>query len=287
MRRLAVRRHGLYLLALFLSCGAAGCKKSASDLKIHWLPTPIQIDGRFEDWDSIPPSRMHEDHAVLKLANDSQAVYLYYVTDDIDWVRTIKMTGLTLYFNRDGSRDKEFFICYRNGPPVERLLTPDGSTGRPGEADMHPAMRDQLLEAERQYRAAFTCFVRDWIVEKSIPTDGRQGPQAAFGLQDRRFAYEFRIPLRSSEALYYGLGATPGALLGIGAEWGGMPRPVFDEAQPEQTEFGGMGESPTGSFGEMGSGAGAPPGAGGPPKLPEKEEVWMATHLAVFPEASP
>ena len=262
------------------------CKQQAEEVTVHWLSSPIRIDGRFEDWDSIPTSRMHKDHAVLKLASDSQYLCLFYVTDDLDWVRTIKMTGLTLYFNRDGSHDKEFFVRYRTGPSMKELLPEEAPSGSPGgPSELHPAMREQLLESERADRTEFTCFVRNWIVEKSIPVDGRQGPQAAFGRQDGRFAYEFRIPLRPSEALYYGLGTAPGAVVGIGAEWGGMPRPVLEDlAPPGSTDMGGTSGQGSG-LGDFG-GSGPPPGSPEPPKLPEKEEVWVRVHLANVAGAS-
>ena len=264
------------------------CKKQAADVSTHWLSTTVQIDGHFDDWDAIPESRRHEDHAVLKLASDSEALYIYYVTDDLDWVRTITMTGLTIYLNRNGSHDKEYFICYRGGPPTDELVPATAPGGPPGADPMHPALRDQLLESERENLAAFTCFVRDWIVEKAIPTDGRQGPRAAYGRQNGRFAYEFSIPLQSSLALYYGLGTQPGSVVGIGAEWGGLPRPVLEpEPTPGSADFGG--ERGAGSeFGEFGSteDAAAPPGAK-PPELPEKEEVWLETQLATPPAPQP
>lgn len=281
---------GLCTIGILLVCLAqvVSCKKEADQVSVNWLGSPITIDGRFDDWDQVPTSRMHEDHAVLKLANDSQYVCLYYVTDNLDWVRTIKMTGLTLYFNRDGSHDKEFFVRYRNGPRVADLTTPGPALGTTGPDAMNPAMREQLLESERADRTEFTCFVRDWIVEKSIPTDGRQGPEAAYGLHAGRYAYEFRIPLKPSESLYYGLGASPGTMLGMGAAWGGMPRPITDEPAPGSSEFGGTrGQGSTmGDFGDPGSGGFAsPPGGGPPPGLPEKEEVWIKSRLAVAARA--
>lgn len=280
-----LRATGILFVTLLWSC-----KREAADVPVHWVTTPIQIDGQFADWDSVAESRQHEDHATLKLCSDSEALYIYYVTDDLDWVRTIRMTGLTIYLNRKGNHDKDFFICYRGGPPTEELM-PQGEPGpgtRPGPNDMHPALRDQLLESDRQNLTAFTCFVRDWIVEKSIPTDGRQGPQAAFGKQDRRFAYEFKIPLATSQALYYGLGAEPGSKLGIGAEWGGLPRPVLEaEPQPGSSDFGGTAGqgSGLGTFG--GSTEGEPPPGGPVPHLPEKEAVWISTQLATLPGEIP
>jgi hypothetical protein len=266
---------------LLLVCA---CKQAESDLPIHWLASPIQIDGRFNDWDSLATSRMHEDHAVLKLANDSQNLYLYYITDDLDWVRTIKMTGLTLYFNRSGKKDKEFFVRYRNGPPIEELEQREGGPGTASSARLHPAMHEQLLESERDFHVQFTCFVRDWIVEKSIPVDGRQGPQAAYGQNAGKAAYEFCIPLKQCEPLFYGLGIAPGAVIGIGAEWGGLPRPVLEETPPGSTDFGGTRGQGTslGDFGSAGEGSG-PPEGGSPQGLPEKQEIWFKTRLATPP----
>jgi hypothetical protein len=281
-----VFRAGALALAALGMAHLTSCKQQSDKVSVHWQTSPIKIDGHFEDWDSIATSRMHGDHAVLKLVNDSQNLCLYYITDDINWVRTIKMTGLTVYFNHTGTHDKEFFIRYRNGPPIEELIARSPAPMAGSHDDMNPAMREQLLESERTNRTEFSCFVRDWIVEKSIPTDGRQGPEAAYGKQAGGYAYEFRIPLKASEALFYGLGLKPGEPFGMGAEWGGMPRPVLNETPPGSQDFGGNlgGSSSPDDFGAGGS---TPPAGGTPPGLPEREEVWIKAHLADIAHTEP
>jgi hypothetical protein len=263
------------------------CKQGADGIPCHWLETRIQIDGQFQDWDSVATSLMHKDHAQLKLTNDSQYLYLLFITDDVDWVRTIKMTGLTLYFNHNASRDKEFFVRYRNGPSSGELPGMAKDSETLGQEDMHPAMREQLLESERAAKTEFTCFVRDWIVEKAIPADGREGPAAAYGKSAGDYAYEFRIPLKQSEALYYGLATQPGALLGIGAAWGGMPHHVAEEGPPGGADFGGT-KNQGSTLGEFGDPATTAPPAGGPPHgIPEEQEVWNKMRLATPDIAQP
>jgi hypothetical protein len=83
------RRIALCAMGVCLASIASTCKQK-SDATIHWLVTPVKIDGQFEDWDNVPSSRMHEDHAVLKLASDSQALYIYYVTDDMDAAEALR-----------------------------------------------------------------------------------------------------------------------------------------------------------------------------------------------------
>ena len=178
-------------------------------------------------------------------------------------------------------KDKDFFIRYRNGPTVQELMDIREATGDTTGPFMHPAMREQLLESGKADLPELTCFVRDWIVEKEIPADGSQGPAAAYGKSADGYAYEFRIPLRKSDALYYGVDIRPGSSIGLGAEWGGMPRIVLDETVPGGSQFGGDrgGGSDLGNFGDPSRGQGRPPGHG-MIRLPEKVEVWFKTQLA-------
>jgi hypothetical protein len=266
---------------ILATVAVSGCKKSSDDVVVHWRSAPITIDGTFDDWNQVPTSHMHEDQAGLKMVSDDEFLYIQYVTSDMPWIRTIKMTGLTLYVNGDQSKEKNFFIRYRNGPTVQELLDIREATGDTAGLYMHPAMRTQLMESGKADLPELTCFVRDWIVEKEVPADGSQGPAAAYGKWAGRYAYEFRIPLKKSAALYYGVGVRPGSKIGLGAEWGGMPRLVLDETVPGGSEFGGeRGSGSTlGDFGDPSRVQSRPPG-GAMLRLPEKVEVWFKTQLA-------
>jgi hypothetical protein len=275
MSKTHIWQTSLMLVASLLAC------KGTETIPTHPTPAAIIIDGDMSDWDAVPTSRMHEDHAALKLCSDREFLYIHFVTDDIGWVRTIRMTGIALFLNRDGSKEREFFIRYRGGPTVDELMARSNASQDSTRQQLHPAMQAQLLALDRGDRPELTCFVRDWIVEKEIPADGSQGPAAAYGPSAGRFAYEFRIPLAKSALLYYGLDAGPGAELGIGAEWGGMPMsdlmPGAGGDPRDIGDIGSTGGASGGTYGGMPAG-GAPPMQR--PDLPEKQEVWYRTQLA-------
>lgn len=129
----------------------------------------------------------------------------------------------------------------------------------------------------------FTCAIKDRIEEKGIPTDGAEGPTAAFGVDQGFFVYEFSIPLDEGGVRYYGIGAKPGDKISVGAFWGDMSELRRRGDRGGGTRPGGMGGG--GMGGRTGGRSGGYGGMGGMrggdrPDRPEPVEIWIKTALA-------
>jgi hypothetical protein len=281
MSRLNIR----ITLAVVFAVGAAATAglvacKSAMEVKTAWTPRPIQVDGDALDWQGLPAVLLSEQHASFTLASDSERLCLLFRTRDPRWVRTIKMAGLTLYFDRKAGTGKDLFIRLKGGPSMDKIraLSPARyDSARVGHRPMPNRFEPEGIDKP----PAFTCYIKDRILEKPIPLDGSEGPAAAFDTSQGMFVYEFSIPLDEGPIRYYGLGLEPGERLSVGAVWGDT-----DEMQRSRPDGGrGFGISgPGGEFpgGSMGGGGG--PGEGPPggmrPERPEKQEIWLKTSLA-------
>ncbi len=243
------------------------------------------VDGKTGDWAKLSGIFFEEQKASLAVANDSEFLYLLFRTSDLQTARTIKMAGMTVYFNIEGKKKKDFYLKFRGGPAREQMR-------RRGQDRMEELERTEGMDDERpmgkEPKPALTCYIKDRIVEKEIPLDGTEGPMAAYDTSMGFYVYEFRVPLDSGAVRYFGLGAKGEKPIAIGLEWGnmeGMKRRMEGRAS------GGFGGGPEGGMppggipGGMGRGGDfggeRPEGRSGDrPEMPKKQEVWVKAKLA-------
>jgi hypothetical protein len=274
------KRAGVAVVALAVLTCTPGCKSGT--IVTRPLQHPVVIDGKVDDWQSLAPGYAQGDSAELRLAIDSTHLYVLITTTHRPWVHAIRLTGIAILLNANGSRDRDYYLRFVGGPANRDGLAL--SPPRPRSTDGPDATRPRPgIPVERWAMPADTgtvllCFVRDWIVEKVVPTDGAQGPSAAYGQSGNVYAYEFAVPLGKSDALYYRFDTGPGTTMGIGIRWGDLDKYVL------QRETASDGTDPFAEPGSVGEnvGIGGRPGAGGgppPPPLPEKQEIWFKSEL--------
>jgi len=281
----------LYTLAfvlVFLTTATAGTPEVSS----VYVNAPITVDGNIDDWMELPGVMLDDQNASLGVSNDGECLYILFKTRDPRWMRTIRMTGLTLYLNNEGKKKKDYFIKFHDGPTRAQMR----AMGDNRESDMPTRGMGPRSNRDSESEPRLTCYIKDRIIEKAIPLDGSEGPRAAFDTSHGFCAYEFSIPLAEDSVRFYGIGADPGRQIVVGLEWGDM-----EDAMKERMggkDRGGMG-GPGGGMGGPGVGMGGPGGGmGGPgggmgggrggerPEMPEKQEVWIKAELGTPPATS-
>lgn len=275
-------RQALGHVALLLLVAPAMLISSCKDEQMpgNWAQDVITVDGSVGDWESVPKYLFEEQGTALAVCNDSQNVYLLLRFSDPEWAMPIRRSGLTIWVDADGGKDKDFMIRYRGAPQMKEPR--DSSFGRdmPEPVAVLPGDRGRPQGGEST--ALFTCYIKDRIVENEIAVDGANGPQAASTFNSGYLTYEFCIPLDSPQVLYYGIASAPGHTAGIGFEYGGSDR---EERRSMGGHMGGMGQGmPSGGPPRGGSGGrGMPPdGAGRGPNRPEslkEQEFWIKVGL--------
>lgn len=239
-------------------------------------------DGKIDDWKGIPVTFYQEMNAAIAFANDADHLYIQFRTNDPKWVRAIKMTGITIYVNNRGKKGKRFFVKYTGGPTMEQLK---GMVSRDGERseERSSRMSDRMNQFQDRPNQ-LTCFVKDRIIEKPIPLDGGEGPAAAFDTSFGFYTYEFRIPLAESTVRDYGINASLGQEISIGAKWGGMGEMKRGGGMGGRSSGGrpGGGGGGGGRMDGRGSGGGRGGGMGrGSFEMPTEQKVWLKTVLAL------
>jgi hypothetical protein len=294
------------LIVLYTLLGSAPLCKNL-ETESRWADSKIVIDGRTTDWPSVQGVYLSEQNAAFTFNNDGEFLYVLFRTTDLGWAQTIKMTGLTLYFDIKGGKKKDVSICYKGGPTMEQAMAVQKNSARNASSMPTPPTGQRPGGMQESQVPSLTCSIKDRITDKSVPLGGMAGPAAAFDTCQGFFTYEFRIPLAAGEGDYYGIGAKPGQIVSVGGIWGDMGE------KASQGGPGGMGEPPSGGpggggmggpgggggmGGPGGGGMGGPGGGGmgGPggsagggehPSMPQKQEVWIKATVAAPPTPAP
>jgi hypothetical protein len=261
------RHSGVVVLAgiLFL----AGCSQQRNVASI-WSTRAVTIDGKGAEWIDVPLDYFEEGDVSWGIMNDAGNIYLIIGSSNKSSIRTLRQSGLTLWFSSTGEKNKrEFGVRVRGGatesiPP--RIV--EQTEGRPSAED-RPAHHDSFA------LALDLTALDNKGHEVPISKSGEDGPAGAAGCEEAMCSYELRVPLRKSDAtVAYALNVPPGRKIGIGVEL----------SVPKKSRQQSTGD---GSFGTDDGGAGDRHRGGGKekPNLLElkKQEIWLSVTLAEPP----
>ena len=273
----------LILISIAASFLFTGCKNN--EIRSHWVQQSIFIDGKMDDWNGLPTNHFEDHNANLSICNDSTHLYLQFRTKDIESVRAIKMSGLTIFLDTQGSRKKDFYLKFIGGPSNNELKKLHGQKKTPTSENIPAQMKSRFAKMMEDRKPELICFDKKRYLNKPILLDGTEGPAAAFGKEHSFYIYEFKIPFQKSSTSAYGINTEVGTKISIGAVWGDMEE-FKNSMRPPQGERpgGGMsggkgGRSGGGTGGGRGGGKGSQGGEMKRPDLPEKQEVWLKTVL--------
>ncbi len=248
-----------------------GCK--STEIPSSWASKAMRVDGSSEDWKSYPLTFFEEERMSVGIANDSSNVYVLFRTNDPAMIGSIGRSGIILWLDADGGKDKDRGIQYIGGPsPLE--MEEAGISMRPaGIEQRNMRMPMNMMPGDTAFETRFAFIDHSKGFEEITYLKDRHGPEIAYGFENGLCVYELKIPFIDDDSGACGIAAEPGRTIDICAEYrisrtGDRPRPM-----------GGMrGGGPPGGGGMRPGGGmrGDPPGDAG-----EDTEIWMKTQLAV------
>jgi hypothetical protein len=267
------------LIMLFSSCRSLEIMESKS------LTVPVDDQGRVEDFSRHLTSHLYENGMLVGVGNDEKYLYIFFSPDIRHYQRPPSRASLKLWLDAGGGQEKIFGFLLTVVPPFEKVdgerPGTKGTTPGPGTAGPPPApQRDELLLQ----------FI-DEVGKKHafISTDGSQGPQIRFSSDWGDFVYAWRIPFAAGEKRdFYGLGARPGQVIGIGLLWDCKPLPAAQKpaGRPDDGPPAGGGGTPGGGRPGRGGpgmsgGMGNRPGPGDDmAEAPTRRKIWLKIILA-------
>ena len=249
-----------------------GCK--TMEIESRRTNNPINIDGKIDDWDSIPTVFFEEEAVALGISNDNDNLYLLCRFQNPMWASTIRSGGLTFTIKSKDKKQNEITLKYNDGPSRAEMMKQ--LKERFGNERRTP-MGDRPDKGMNQ-KTRLLCTVKDYLAEKELSLDGTEGPAAAFDTSMGFYTYEFKIPLTECQTQYYGIPNSSGEPLEITAVWGEMVNEMMGQGPGSIGGRGGGGMRPPGG---KGGGMGGRPGMDGKNmQRPEKQELKLKIKLA-------
>jgi hypothetical protein len=261
-------------ILLFNGCGG-------EKFQSHWKKSDIVIDGQVDDWTNYPAEYYEKDESrmIVGFANDDTSLNMMIRFRDHKLARLFERRGVTLWFDGNNKKDKEFGIQYVD-PDAKNMGLPSMQMfGRDFRREQN------IMDQTPELNGSFSLITKDTV---EIPQDGLEGIRAAVNFRQGSYFYEFSIPLHQNGASPYAINISLKQKVKLGIEIA----PVSEEEKERIEEM--MKEKGQRMQGGSGRGGGMPGGgmrgAGmkgggmrGPghlmPEMDEKE-MWMTVLLA-------
>jgi hypothetical protein len=261
------------LAGLILSSAAAAAAQQAAVVST-WTDQPPVIDGLTKDWAGITFAEWKMNAVSYAFRNDSDSLYVLLVIRDPKYRSSIEGTGVKLFIDAKGGKAKDYAILFRR----QRL--------EPEQYIAHLEKRGPVSENDKaaiRRKAGFYLYHHQVLDRKGKPVEEMSEAIAhpavfKYASEGPGVAYEFSVPLARSSERVSGVGAGPGASVGIGFEWGGETEAMRkaatkrfrEQANVANEELEGA-ERPI-----IGSAAAGP--------APKKYDFWTSVKLAARSE---
>jgi len=249
-------------LLLFVLVGT-GC--ATHTVASHWRRNAVVANGSEDEWLTPPQYYDGDRQANIRMMNDAEAIYLCFSTRDEALKKQLLMTGLTVWLDPAGEKNKTFGIHLPGASGGPRGLSRESKTGdRQGSKKEGPALKTPTA-VEITYAKTTGPLSMPMAQVRQTGIDVGAGQP-----NGHRFVYEFKICFTAGPSLS-ALG--PGKTLGIGIETGDTD---MNHEMDKPTQ-GGMGGTNHGG----GMHGGGKPGGNSPTKaMAEPFETWMKVILS-------
>lgn len=274
---------------IVISLGIKGIGKEEAPIATSaWALVPANIDGLSQDWTDVP--LIPQKYGVnIAFKNDEKYLYVLFVFTDPKYLTSIEATGMTLYFDTQGTKKKDSGINFR-----KMYLTAEQFIAWM-EKKEGPLTEEQkrLYRANKAYVMFYCGIIGKGSKEILKAEESERIMPAAFriGTQQRTFVYEFAIPLKKETELAPGIGTQPGATIAIGFDWGGWSKELKEavisgmsaaatraQDQKASMDLKGEGGDPADAARmRMGD---APEMAAMRKRKPKQYDLWMSLKLA-------
>jgi hypothetical protein len=254
-------------------------------IKSVWTDTPLKIDGVMNEWKDDALNVEDKVKVDLAFKNNADFLYVFFKFNDKKFLSTIEHTGITVWINTQGKKRKDLGIRF---------------TKKQISADEYIAMlekRQGPLGAEKKEQlrqsASYVISQAEIVDKKGDPLDQDTQNKSIGGttynvsVQEGSVFYEFRLAFKNLPETILAKAASPGELLKIGFEWGGLTDELRKEYMKGSASGGdsgpmGISEGGRGGGGTEGAGFGgaSPAGLTALRKMTKEYSFWVDVHLA-------
>lgn len=242
----------------------------------RWKSQDVTIDGRVGDWAELA---MIPKGPMVAALNDGDSLYLAIATKDSTVRRTLA-AGLVVWLDPSGRSNADIGLQL----PGSFILPPGAKPGANVDVSAQPAPPEEIDEV-------------DWLGpgkrRRLLTITPAFGVALASGTEGGVLAYELKLPLATSPAHPFAVGAEPGRTIAIGLFTPDVPKARRRRDPGSSSGSMGGGYNPynpydpygTGMYGGMGVANGPPPmmQSEPSPEKPPKMKLWLRLQLARQP----
>jgi len=243
------------------------------ELRSYYRDAAVTVDGNFDDWKG-KLEFVEKANMSVGVQNDDTDLYVILVIGDRETQRSIMMSGMFLWFDAAGARDKQFGIHYPLGiqDPTSLMGPGKPSSGGDPEELRKKFAEESLGEAE--------LIAANGTVRMTRSVSNLPGITLATSNDRGAMVYEYRIPLAADVDSPYGVGTGAGSVVGVGLMTPEIDTSAMRDQMREKMGPGGPGgRGAGGGRGGRGGGMGGGRG-GGIPSVPDPIDVWATLTLA-------
>jgi hypothetical protein len=190
-----------------------------------WAASPVTVDGSNADWQADKMNVMKDFGIDYAFKNDGKYLYVLFNFKDKNFMSTFLVTGLTLWFNTEGSDKKTYGINFK-----ERKVSADELIAI---LEKQQGPLPDARKAQFKSRPSYILCQGEFIDKKgnNLTATALGGdmdvPIFRLVLGRGTALYEIALRLNGLEKLAPELKLEPGKVVKIGFEWGGMTKEIL------------------------------------------------------------
>ena len=211
----------LLLFSLIMTVSFLGFSKEIK-LDSSWNVAPVKIGSFNNDWVGEALSFQKKVKVDYAFKNDTENIYVLFIFKDSKYMSSIKNTGMTIWFNREGKKKKKYGIKFteKKISPYELISFLEKQQG------FIPEEKKNEIRSKPNYFMLSSEVINKNNKSKSPDEVNDKTRTAWFRMKEQQgmVAYEFSIPLEMVSEIDQGIGIGPGKSIKVGFEWGGMTK---------------------------------------------------------------
>lgn len=185
-----------------------------------WCQAPLRIDGTSNDWQDVALTLEKKTKVDFAFMNDADYLYVLFVFNDPQYLSSINQTGMTVYYNVEGKKKKDYGINFiqKRISAQQYIAMLEKQKGPLPEADKNTIM------ANPDYMIFDAIVINKKAKDETaeVPADAKPAIYRLHQEQEQQIAFEFAVPLARVAEWAPGIGTEAGKLIKVGFEWGGM-----------------------------------------------------------------
>lgn len=264
-----IKEINIIRIALVIQILFQGCSSNI-ELISKWANQSITIDGKDNDWEN-KTIYVKEENFLIGIQNDNEYLYLTLITTDRNVQTKIFGRGLTVWFDREGGKGKNFGVKFPLG-----LMDSEIFPMRPN-LEENTDLLDKMFEKEQTELEILIP-----ANEETIRMDRSQasGINSKISRTEDRMIYEMKIALKPDNKNLYGIGIFPAkqdnSKIGIGFETGEINREEIKEKMMTENVDREKIKKMEGRRG------GRMKGSGMRDSIPESIKYWISVQLSMI-----